>query len=400
MSAALISDGSAQARWSYVMTGLEQVSGPATGMAAPGAHLMSGTLSLYPYAWNTDHAPDPAWPQPVHLRLTRAVVFDHHQRRAVALGCGQDTGEAEQRAHQIADLITSSGQMTPSRRGALAESFTPEQPDTHYLDSVRAVVAAIEAGEIFQANIARAWSGALASGVRPLDVFARLLKTSPAPYAAYLDLGERALVSNSPETFLEVEASSGTIRSRPIKGTRPRETDPAADAAAAAELAASAKDRAENLMIVDLMRNDLARVCEAGSVSVPELHQVHSYANVHHLVSTVEGQLRPGAGVEDIMRASFPPGSITGAPKHQAMRVIARHEGTRGPWCGALVLAGDDGALSASVLIRTLAFTRGQGRWLYRTLAGAGIVADSVAEHELAETEAKISAIARALRAP
>src|SRR5690606_38528891 len=195
------------------------------------------------------------------------------------------------------------------------------------------------------------------------------------PYAAFWDLGDHALASNSPESFLSLRG--GRLSARPIKGTRPRGSTPEQDAALKAELIASAKDRAENLMIVDLMRNDLSRICAPGSVTVPDLFRLQSFANVHHLVSTVQGRPAPGVGAARILAAAFPPGSITAAPKHQAMRVIAGHEAARGPWCGSLFLAGFDGSLEASVLIRTVALHRTEGRWDWRTLAGAGVVADS-----------------------
>ena len=153
-------------------------------------------------------------------------------------------------------------------------------------------------------------------------------------------------------------------------------------------------------MIVDLMRNDLSRVAEPGSVAAARLFEIESHPTVHHLVSTVTGVARPEAGVADLLAATFPPGSITGAPKHQAMKVIAAHEPPRGPWCGSLFRLGDDGALTASVLIRTAAFERSGERWRFRTQAGAGIVADSDPAAELAETEAKILALREALTGP
>ena len=169
------------------------------------------------------------------------------------------------------------------------------------------------------------------------------------------------------------------------------------DAARAADLVASEKDRAENLMIVDLMRNDLARVCEAGSVKVERLFHLESFATVHHLVSTVTGRAHDGARPGDILQATFPPGSITGAPKHQAMKVIAAHEPPRGAWCGSLVHTDGAGRMTASVLIRTVALWREGERWRWRTQAGAGITAGSDPQGELEETEAKIAAIRRAL---
>jgi para-aminobenzoate synthetase component 1 len=165
-------------------------------------------------------------------------------------------------------------------------------------------------------------------------------------------------------------------------------------------LLADPKDRAENLMIVDLMRNDLSRVCIPGRVRAPELFALRSFANVHHLVSTVTGQLKPGLGAADLLRAAFPPGSITGAPKVQAMKVIAGLEGPRGPYCGSLFWAGLDGAMDSSVLIRTVSCVEESGGWRIEAGAGAGLVADSVPALERAETEAKIAAIRAALLQP
>jgi para-aminobenzoate synthetase component 1 len=242
------------------------------------------------------------------------------------------------------------------------------------------------------------WSGRLARGDVPFDAMRRLATDSPAPYSAYWRLPGRAIVSHSPERFVAIAADGRTVETRPIKGTRPRGGTPALDEALKAELLGSDKDRAENLMIVDLMRNDLARVCEPGSVRTPSLFAVESFTAVHHLVSTVTGRLRAGLDAADLMAATFPPGSITGAPKIQAMKVIAGHEGPRGPWCGSLFWAGFDGAFDSSVLIRTAALVEDAGGWRFHARAGAGIVADSDPRSERLETEAKISGLLRALK--
>jgi len=186
---------------------------------------------------------------------------------------------------------------------------------------------------------------------------------------------------------------------QPIKGTRPRGGTPADDRAMAQALREDPKDRSENLMIVDLMRNDLARVSRPGAVKVPSLFALESYANVHHLVSTVTAVLRPGVGPADVLRAAFPPGSITGAPKVQAMKVIAGLEPPRGPYCGSLFWAGFDGGMDSSVLIRTVACVQDEAGWRIEAGAGAGVVADSRPRAERLETEAKIAAILGALAA-
>jgi para-aminobenzoate synthetase component 1 len=330
-------------------------------------------------------------------RYPAMLVFDHLERTVTVTGRGIDAAAAAHAADRAEAWLAAAAGIAPPPPPAA--SMTPEAPPEAYLAAVADVVARIAAGDLFQANIARAWSGDLHPGADPFDVMLRLADRAAA-YGAFWRLGDRALVSNSPELFLTFDPESRRIETRPIKGTRPRHPDPARDAALATDLRASAKDRAENLMIVDLMRNDLSRVADPGTVAVERLFEVESHPTVHHLVSTVTGTARPGTGVADLLAATFPPGSITGAPKHQAMKVIAAHEPPRGPWCGSLFHIGDDGALTASVLIRTASFERVEGRWRFRTLAGAGIVADSDPASELAETEVKILALREALTGP
>jgi para-aminobenzoate synthetase component 1 len=328
-------------------------------------------------------------------RYPAMLSFDHHRRTVRVVGRGRTAEEADAAADRAEAWLA--GATRPDMPPTPAEDFTAEAPDAVYAAAVADVVGRIAAGELFQANIARAWTGRLKPEAAPFDVFLRLQQGRAAPFGAYWRIGERALVSNSPELFLAFDAATRRLEARPIKGTRPRAADPVEDAALAADLLASAKDRAENLMIVDLMRNDLARVSRPGSVRVETLFAVERHPTVHHLVSTVTARAAAGVGPPDLLEATFPPGSITGAPKHQAMKVIAAHEPPRGPWCGSLFLIEADGGLTASVLIRTASFQRGDDGWRYRTLAGAGIVADSDPAAELAETEAKISALKAAL---
>jgi para-aminobenzoate synthetase component 1 len=336
-----------------------------------------------------------AWPDLACARYPALLAFDHHARQVVAVGRGETDAEANARAGDALAWMQRPAADHPERAGPLCSDLTADDPAT-YEAAVAQVVERILSGEIFQANIARAWTGRLAAGADPFDLFTRLRSVSPAPFSAYLRLPGRALVSNSPERFLKVDPD-GAIQTQPIKGTRPRGRDATEDRALAAELLSSDKDRAENLMIVDLMRNDLARVSPPGGVRVPELFRVESFANVHHLVSTVTGRLAGGRGVVDLLRASFPPGSITGAPKVQAMKVIAELEAPRGPYCGSLFWAGFDGAFDSSVLIRGVALTEEAGDWRLEARAGAGIVADSDPHAERLETEAKIAALKKAL---
>ncbi len=337
------------------------------------------------------------WPDLTCARYGALLAFDHQARRVVAVGRGDTDAQAAERARAALTWLDAPVDARPPVEGPLCAALTATD-GAAYEAAVAEVVARIHGGEIFQANIARAWTGRLAQGVDPFDLFTRLRAQSPAPFSAYWRLEDRALVSNSPERFLKVR--DGAIETKPIKGTRRRGATPAEDALMVAELSASAKDRAENLMIVDLMRNDLARVSPPGSVKVPALFGVETFVNVHHLVSTVTARLAPGLTVADLLRASFPPGSITGAPKVQAMKVIAQLEPPRGPYCGSLFWAGFDGAFDSSVLIRTVGLEQDGDRWALEARAGAGIVADSDPHAERLETETKIAALKRALTEP
>jgi len=338
------------------------------------------------------------WPDLACGRYRGILAFDHAEACVLAIGRGDTPAQAQAQAQAAAGWLSHPGR---SSVGSILSQGLTASDGAAYEQAVAEVVARIHAGEIFQANVARAWSGRLVRGAGPFDLFARLAADSEAPFAAYLRLGDRAVVSNSPERFVQVQAGDGLVaETRPIKGTRPRGDDPEQDRALAAELAASEKDRAENLMIVDLMRNDLARVCTPGEVRALELFVVESFANVHHLVSTVTGRLAPGRTAIDLFRAAFPPGSITGAPKVQAMKVIAALEPARGPYCGSMFWAGADGALDSSVLIRTAALVLDKDGWRVEARAGAGLVADSDPHAERLETEAKIAALRRALETP
>jgi len=338
------------------------------------------------------------WPDLVLARYPALIAFHARDRRALAIGRGANPTQAAARADEALRWLDDLAPLAEPD-GALVTEVELPTSDAHHAAAVAETVDRIAAGEIFQANLARPWRGRLTAGRTPFDLFARLARQSLAPYAAYLRLPGLALVSNSPELFLSVgrRADGLWAETHPVKGTRPRGADPASDAALARELLASGKDRAENLMIVDLMRNDLARVCAPGTVQVPELAALKSYANVHHLVSRVKGRLSPGRTAWDSFLAAFPPGSVTGAPKLQAMSVIARHEPPRGPYCGSLFWAGADGALEASVLIRTVTLTENAAGWRFEARAGGGIVADSDPHDEVAETTAKVGAILRAL---
>jgi para-aminobenzoate synthetase component 1 len=260
-------------------------------------------------------------------------------------------------------------------------------PTDAYLAAVQRVRDYIFAGDIFQANLSQRFEAAIDESA--WSFYARLRRRNAAPFAAFLDFPEVTVVSASPERFLRVDAH-GHVETRPIKGTRPRGVGPEHDAALGQALAESAKDRAENLMIVDLMRNDLSRVCAPHSVRVWELFSLEHYATVHHLVSTVEGQLEPGRDAIDLLRAAFPGGSITGAPKLRAMEVIAELEPSRrGVYCGSIGYWSVTGELDTSIAIRTAVVQEGR---VYFS-AGGGIVADSDPGQEYTETLDKARAM-------
>jgi len=269
----------------------------------------------------------------------------------------------------------------------LRSSFTR----TEYLAAVEKVREYIFAGDIFQANLSQRFEAV--TGESAWSFYTRLRRRNAAPFAAFLDFPEVVVVSASPERFLHVDAR-GHVETRPIKGTRPRGFGPEHDAALGQALAESAKDRAENLMIVDLMRNDLSRVCAPGSVRVSELFSLEHYATVHHLVSTVVGDLSSGTDAIDVLRAAFPGGSITGAPKLRAMEIIAELEPSRrGVYCGSIGYWSVTGELDTNIAIRTAVLQDGR---IYFS-AGGGIVADSNPEHEYLETLDKARAMIDAL---
>ncbi len=261
-----------------------------------------------------------------------------------------------------------------------------------YLDAVTRVRDYIVAGDIFQANLSQRFQSPLTEA--PFDLYTRLRRRNPAPFAAYLDCGSHHVMSASPERFLRLDENGRHVETRPIKGTRPRGLGPMHDAALGRALAESDKDRAENVMIVDLLRNDLSRVCKAGTVRVPELFALEAHPTVHHLVSTVVGELDPSADAIQLLRAAFPGGSITGAPKVRAMEIIAELEPSRrGVYCGSIGYLSTTGAMDTSIVIRTYLALR--GRVYFQ--AGGGIVADSDPELEYRETLDKARGLIGAL---
>lgn len=319
-----------------------------------------------------------------------AVVVDHSEQRAWLAGQGRDP-DTDRKWDGLVRLFTAQSaerQRAPFRvTSPVTSNFTPKgygHAFDHILDYIRA-------GDCYQVNLAQRFT-AQASG-DPWLAYQRLRLINPAPYSAYLNTPYAQILSASPERFLRV--ANGQVETKPIKGTRPRAGHAKLDAERIAELVASEKDRAENLMIVDLLRNDLSKNCAIGSVKVPRLFEVESFATVHHLVSTVTGKLAPGRDAIDLLRGAFPGGSITGAPKTRAMQIIEELEPhRRGVYCGTIGYIGYDGDMDSNIAIRTLVHSRG----VVRFWAGGGIVADSQREAEYQETFDKAAALLNLLQ--
>ncbi len=349
-------------------------------------------VGLYDWVIAFDHAAGRAW-----LVSTGFPEIEPRRRRRRAerrLAEVKAMLRAESVEPSLALRAGESRFVTPSSRHPVLPALpqlTSNFDRESYLRAVRRAIDYIHAGDCFQVNVAQRL---LYPATEPaVELYGRLRERNPATFAGYFDLGEFVVASASPERFLRVE--HGEVETRPIKGTRPRGRTPEEDGRCIAELVHSAKDRAENVMIVDLLRNDLGRVCQYGSVRVEALCRVESYQFVHHLVSEVRGRLRDELGPIDLLRAAFPGGSVTGAPKVRAMEIIAELEPTaRGPYCGSLGYVGFDGTMDTNILIRT--FTVGRG-WIQFPVGG-GIVADSDPQREYEETLHKAEGMLRALQ--
>lgn len=273
----------------------------------------------------------------------------------------------------------------PQPKRARCLQLRSNMTDEIYRRGVYDIIQAIQAGNVYQCNLTRKYYGTLSERPSGLEMFTALCTKSPADYSAYIRMGGIEILSSSPECFLQLGAD-GTVSTRPIKGSAPRGRSDVEDQRLREELQQSPKERAENLMITDLMRNDLARSCSPGSMRVGELFEVTTHPTIHHLSSTVSGRLGAEAGVAGLLRGCFPPGSMTGAPKVSAMRLIDSLEGLeRGIYSGALGWLGGNGGGELSVVIRTV-ILEGDG---FEFQAGSGIVADSDPSHEIAEMHLK-----------
>ena len=359
--------------------------------SAPGIPFCGGALGYWGYdlarrilavpvlARDVEHLPDMAvgiydW----------AIVVDHVAQTAQLVSRQQAPGTAQVLPHILERLQNKNvlARTVFKVQGSVRSNFTRAQ----YTRAFDAVQNYLREGDCYQINLAQRYA-ARASG-DALHAYVQLRQLSPAPYAAILNLPQAQILCASPERFLQVRA--GQVETRPIKGTRPRMADAKRDAQVAYELRHSSKDRAENLMIVDLLRNDLSKSCASGSVRTTSLFQVESYAQVHHLVSTITGTLAAGQDALALLRNCFPGGSVTGAPKQRAMQIIEQLEPQRrGVYCGAIGYIGFDGNMDSNIAIRTLVYADGEIRFW----AGGGIVADSAANAEYQETLDKAAAM-------
>ncbi len=291
----------------------------------------------------------------------------------------------------IADDVVRAMHSTQSQSQPRIRAVT-EEPAEVFLESVRRAKRYIRDGDVFQTNLSRTWTGQWHDEIDASAVYRRLRQTNPAPFAGLVRWRDMTIISSSPERLLRI--GDGVVETRPIAGTRPRGATRAADDALRSELIDHPKERAEHIMLIDLERNDLGRICAPGSVRVDEYMSLESYAHVHHIVSNVSGRLRAGVTPGQAIRAVFPGGTITGCPKVRCMEIISELEaGPRGAYTGAMGYLGRDGRLDLNILIRTLV----QHPSYFTLHAGAGIVADSQPQHELEETRAKARGVLAAL---
>ncbi len=324
-----------------------------------------------------------------------AVVVDHREKTAclVSHGFQQATRDFWTDLCALFDAPAEPNNIDSFK---LTSVISSNMDFSHYAKAFNAIKRYIIEGDCYQVNLAQRFS-AKAQGNSWL-AYCKLKEISPAPFMAYMNFGHLQVLSGSPERFLQVVGKH--VETRPIKGTRPRSSDAAQDKQYADDLQSSIKDRAENLMIVDLLRNDISKNCEIGSVKADKLFVLQSFANVHHLVSIVTGMLKQGKSVIDLLSGCFPGGSITGAPKLRAMQIIEELEpNRRGVYCGAIGYIGFDGNMDTNIAIRTAVYSStadGEGEISF--YAGGGIVADSVLEKEYAETLDKASSIMKTMQ--
>lgn len=329
------------------------------------------------------------FPTALAVRCPAAVIQDHQQDNIHFLVEPDHPEQQAMHRQMQADAAAFTSQEAP-----LGIKITQciEEPDQAFINSVLRIQEYIRAGDVFQVNLSRQWRLECEAKVDQTALYASLRESNPAPFSGLFSWEGQSVVSSSPERLISVRGSE--LQTRPIAGTRPRQITEASDAAMRKELLLHPKERAEHIMLIDLERNDLGRVCEAGSIEVNELLGVESYEHVHHIVSNVRGKLREQCSPVDAIRAVFPGGTITGCPKVRCMEIIAELEqAQRGPYTGAMGYLDRNGNLDLNILIRSLQV---QGKQIHFR-AGAGIVADSIPQAELDETRAKARGLLRAM---
>jgi len=413
--------GTAQGRWDVLLAtdgGRLELHADGVTRDIDGGEVRGDFLSVLDDAWRREQVPrdEPRWPfrggwalllgyelaaqvEPVlalpravgglpvacALRCPAAILRDHATGDCVAVA---EAGREAMLERIVADTARTASLDPPGWRPPVG--IEEEDPD-RYTSGVRRIIDYLAAGDIFQANLSRGWTARFADAPDPAALHLRLRDANPAPFAGLFAGEGWAVVSASPERLVSVRGD--VVETRPIAGTRPRFAGDD-DAGRISELVGNPKERAEHVMLIDLERNDLGRICIAGSVEVDELMTVESYAHVHHIVSNVRGRLRADATPGEVIRAVFPGGTITGCPKVRCMQIIAELEGVgRGAYTGAMGWLNRDGDLDLNILIRSAELEDDELRFR----AGAGIVADSDPQRELDETRAKARGMLKAL---
>jgi len=332
---------------------------------------------------------DTAMPIAMAVRCPAAVIFDHQRKHCSIV---VEDSAAAYRDTIAGDIEACARNAATHTNGTCSQLDTVEEDPALFLEAVVRAQELIASGDIYQANLSRQWSGTAAQGADADQIYEALRESNPAPFAGLVDWRGTTIISSSPERLLKVR--DGIVSTRPIAGTRPRSASSDIDDNLSAELFAHPKERAEHIMLIDLERNDLGRICEPGSVEVDEMMVLESYAHVHHIVSNVRGRLRKEVTPGDAIRAVFPGGTITGCPKFRCMQIISELEnGARGAYTGSFGYLNLDGSLDLNILIRTIVMRDSDVSFR----AGSGIVADSEAQAELAETRAKAKGLLQAL---
>ena len=323
------------------------------------------------------------------VRIPSAIIRDHVTQRGWVVSENNFQQHILAMHEDIAQLENSPRELNKN----LIQQIV-EQPEEDYLNAVETIRRYIVEGDVFQVNLSRQWSVRLSENVTDFDLYHSLRNNNPAPFSGIANYAGMTIISSSPERLVSVE--NGCVETRPIAGTRPRASELDTDQALSAELLAHPKERAEHIMLIDLERNDMGRVCVPGSIDVNELMVLESYTHVHHIVSNVRGQLRDDVTPGEVIKAVFPGGTITGCPKVRCMEIIAELEkAPRGAYTGSMGYLNHNGDMDLNILIRTMTRTDSQ----LNLRAGAGIVADSIANNELEEARTKAKGLLRALGA-